>query len=446
MPSDTIFALASGSYNKASLCVYRISGPQTRDVFFKLTQKTKVIDRRASRCKLFDTFNNLIDDTICIYFIAPNSFTGEDVLELHTHGGVAVSQAIVSELTLLGARPAEPGEFSKRAFLNGKIDLSQAEAIMDIVNAETSAQRRLALQYLEGHASKIYHEWRNNIIRLLAFIETSIDFSEEDIPSNLIEETKASIVTVVNTIDAYLLDGKRGEKLKEGLNVSIIGPPNAGKSSILNYLAGRSVAIVSEIPGTTRDLIEIHLDLKGYPVNLIDSAGIRETKDEIEIEGINRAINTAKKSDLIMIVLESKLDIELDIPILSLMEQDYIIVLNKIDLFECDEVNFNKNIALDKVFKVSAKNGNGINELLDYLTAVAQDRLSGGYNVVIANARHRISLEKASQALKNSLNQDHLELMAEEMRTAAFEIARITGAVDIEDILNVIFSEFCIGK
>ena len=382
-----------------------------------------------------------LDDGLVLWFPAPRSATGEDVAEFHVHGSRAVLGAVMRVLGRLGMRLAEPGEFTRRAFLNGKLDLLQAEAIADLAAAETEAQRRQALRQLDGELGGLYYGWRDRLTRILAHLEAAIDFPDEDLPKGLADEVKGGITQLQGEIAAHL-DDRRGERLRQGIGIAIIGPTNAGKSSLLNLLARRDAAIVSETAGTTRDIIEVQLDLDGYPVTVIDTAGIRETADPVEQEGVRRARARAAEADLILWLTDAEgpgLLPQSDAPVWR--------VRNKIDLVATAETLRGGKTG-EKTFVISARHGDGIAELLSALVGFAQDFFGATEGGLIARARQRDLLQQAAASLQRSIAAigKGEELAAEDLRSAAYALGRLLGRVDVEDILDVIFREFCIGK
>ena len=438
---DSIFALASGS-GRTALAVYRLSGPLTGPALAQLAGEVPP-PRLASLRLLRDKAGEEIDQGLVLWFPAPHSFTGEDVAELHLHGGRAVGQAIMAALVDLGLRPAEPGEFSRRAFAAGKLDLTQAEAIADVIDADTKAQRRQALAQLQGALGTLYEGWRQRLLRAQAHMEAAIDFADEDLPAGLLDRAKADLARLAGEISAHLADQGRGERLRDGLRVVLLGAPNAGKSSLLNHLTGREAAIVSAVAGTTRDVIEVGLDLAGYPLTLADTAGLREVAESIEQEGVRRARAQAEMADIKLVVLDGEQWPQLDAESRTLLDEDCLVLLNKADLLR-DEPP--REVAGHPLFAVSAKTGEGIDALLVRLEAMARDRLSGGSGPALTRARHRAALSEAVAALERGSQQTLPELMAEDVRVAARAIGRITGRVDVEAMLDIIFREFCIGK
>jgi tRNA modification GTPase len=444
LTGDTIFAMASGT-GRAGVAVYRLSGPLAGPALRVLSGRPLPEPRRAKRVRLFDHSGDVIDDGLALWFPGPASFTGEDVVELQLHGGLAVAAAITEALLTLELRPAEPGEFSRRAFEAGKLDLTQAEAVADLVDAETAAQRRQALRQLDGALSRLYDDWRTRLIKIQAHMEAAIDFADEDLPADLFAQAHATIAVLADTVTAHLRDGGRGERLREGLMVAIVGAPNVGKSSLLNRLAGREAAIVSTRAGTTRDVVEVHLELAGYPLALADTAGIRETADEIEAEGMRRALLRAGQADLRLVVLDGTMLPGLDPASLELIDRQSMVVINKID--QAGD-HLPMTVADRPAFPVSALSGKGIEALANALGVWAGDRLAvrGSDAPVLTRARHRVALEETVAALRRSHHETLPELIAEDVRLAAQALGRITGRVDVEDVLDVLFGEFCIGK
>lgn len=440
----TIFALATAP-GRAGVAVVRVSGPGSGEALSALTGKPPPAPRMATLVRLRDpSTGEALDDALVLRFTAPRSFTGEDVVELHLHGGRAVVAGVVEALSALpGLRVAEPGEFTRRAFENGKLDLTEAEAVADLVDAETSAQRRQALRQMEGALGQLYDGWRERLTRSLAHIEADIDFPDEDLPSGVSDAARPVLDALAAEIDAHLDDRGRGERLREGLHIAIVGAPNAGKSSLLNALARREAAIVSARAGTTRDVIEVHLDLGGYPVVLADTAGLREAAaDEVEEEGIRRALDRAARADVKVAVFDATALPALDPATVALVDKDTVVVLNKTDVADAPVPVVGGQDAV----AVSARTGAGLPELERRLTAFTADRLAGSGAPALTRARHRSALEECRDALRRALDAPLPELMAEDVRLASRALGRITGRVDVEDLLDVIFRDFCIGK
>jgi len=428
---DTIYALASG-HGRAGVAVIRVSGPKANETLRQLSRAEPPSERIASiRTLIGKTNSTLIDAALILRFAGPRSYTGEDVVELHVHGGPAVISILLDELGgLPGLRLAEPGEFTRRAVENGRLDLTQAEAIADLVDAETEAQRQQAVRQLEGNLGQLYEKWRSQLIRCAAWIEASIDFPDEEIPPDAVERSRRDIAIIANEMQSHLSDGRRGEILRDGLHIAVIGAPNAGKSSLVNALAQRDVAIVSDIPGTTRDVLEVRLNLKGYPVVLSDTAGLREARDPIEAEGVRRAEARAKAADLRLLVLDGA-----EPNRTSRWEGD-IEVLSKADLVHQHS---------DGLW-VSAKTGEGLAQLIDLLAKHAEQRMEVSEAPALSRPRHRLAIEKAERHLRDAVASSAPELAAEHLRVALREIGRITGRVDLDELLDVVFRDFCLGK
>lgn len=441
----TIFALSSGQ-GRAAVAVIRISGPAAGDVIVRMAPprpKTRMAVLR--RLKHPET-GEVLDDALVFWSEAPKSETGEDVAELQVHGGRAVVKAVLEALGRIpGCRMAEPGEFARRAFDNGKIDLAEAEGLADLIDAETEGQRRQALLQASGAVSAIYEGWRASLIDAAALVEAAIDFSDEaEVASSSIDQARGVVETLRAAIRCHLDDGHRGEILRDGFRVALAGPPNVGKSSLLNALARRDAAIVSDEAGTTRDVIEVRLDLDGIPVIVSDTAGIRAAEGKIEAEGIRRSLAVAKSADLV-IWLKDVNDLETTLPNEFTERADRtLLVLNKVDL-----LSGGKPPAIpDDLIAVSARTGAGIGNLTRRLAAIAADRIGPFETPAIAHVRHRQLIEASAEALEQFLLGDphHIELRAEDLRQAAQALGRVTGRVDVEDVLDQVFKRFCIGK
>jgi tRNA modification GTPase len=436
--NPTIYALASAA-GRAGVAVWRLSGGRAAEVLTTLTGRPPPAPRRATRVRLVDPGSGeIIDDGLAVWFPAPRSFTGEDVVELHLHGGRAVAQALAESLGRQGLRPAEPGEFSRRAFLNGKMDLTQAEAIADLVDAETAAQRKQALRQMDGGLARLADGWRGQVIGLLARLEAEIDFADEDIPAGLMEQVAGGVAALAGELAGHLADNHRGERLRDGIHIAILGAPNAGKSSLLNRLAGRDAAIVSAQAGTTRDVIEVHLDLGGWPVVLADTAGLREAACDVEAEGVRRALARAEAADLKLAVLDGGI---LDSATLAVIDDATLVVANKADIGACPE-----QVAGRPVLVVSARTGQGIEAMVRALEDEVAARFAVTSAPMLTRARHRAAVEECREALVRFDPRAGAELAAEDLRLAARAIGRITGRIEVDDILDVIFHEFCIGK
>ena len=377
-----------------------------------------------------------LDDALALWFPGPRSVTGEDVAELHLHGSRAVLAAVMAALRAQGLRLAEPGEFTRRAFENGKLDLVQAEAVADLAAAETEAQRRQAVRQLGGHLGALYREWGDRLLRLLAHLEAAIDFPDEDLPPEIEARVEVESAALAGEIAAHLADGHRGERLRDGIAVAILGPPNAGKSSLLNQLARREAAITSPVAGTTRDVIEVAIDLAGYPVVLADTAGLRDSADLVEQEGLRRALARAEAAELRLFVFDARRPQDAA-GAAQWPGPDTLLVANKIDLVA--------DRGPEGAMPVSALTGEGIPALIAQLAA----RIAASYAVaapLLTRARHREALEEAETALRRALAAPLPELRAEDLRLAWRSLGRITGRVDVEDLLDIIFADFCLGK
>jgi len=448
MKADTIYALASGA-GRAGVAVVRISGRESQAAFASLSD-AELKPRQAVRTVVKEKESGVrLDDGLAILFPAPASFTGEDVVELHIHGGRAVIAGILEALgRIQGLRLAEPGEFTRRAFEGGKMDLTAAEGLADLVAAETEAQRRQALRQSRGELGNLYESWRQRLIEALAHLEASIDFSDEALPETLVGGVEKELAFLTDEINAHLADERRGERLRDGFHLAIIGPPNVGKSKLLNVLAQREAAIVSATAGTTRDIVEVHLDLAGYPVVVADTAGLRKSNDAIEKEGVRRAHHRARDADMRLVVFDAETWPVLDENTRALIDGDTIIVVNKVDL-----ANPGDKLAVDEIeaIPISALTGAGIERLLTTLANRVARSFDNMAAPVPTRARHRQALEDCGNALDRvrraaTERQQASELMAEDMRLATRALGRITGRVDVEDLLDVIFRDFCIGK
>lgn len=440
----TIFALATPP-GRSGVAVIRISGSRASHALIELGIAPLPAPRMATLATLLHPTNKAaLDKALVLWFPAPASFTGEDVAELHLHGSQAVIRSVIDALSgIEGLRLAEPGEFSRQAFANGKFDLTQAEGLADLIDAQTEAQRRQAMRQMQGHLRELYDGFRTQTIRSLAFIEAYIDFPDEEIPPSVTEQIHGEITTLIDSITRHLSDNRSGERIREGLYAVIIGPPNAGKSSLLNYLAKREAAIVSATAGTTRDIIEVQLDIDGYPLTLADTAGLRETSDEIENEGIRRALERASHADIKIAIFDITTLHELDQQTLDMVGESPIILLNKVDSGLCPP---SLPPALAQGVPVSITSNLGIDAFTIKLKEHIQILVSPSDNAVITRARHRVALENTVIHLKNYLSSSAIELACEELRRAAVEIGSITGIITVEDVLDELFSNFCIGK
>lgn len=459
--SDTIYALASAQ-GVAGVAVIRVSGGRAAYVFRTLTKKDQLpLPRQTSVQNIYSsvTPDKKLDTAMVIYFEGPRSFTGEDVLELHLHGGPVVVESVLDALSEFeNVRLAMPGEFTRRAFENGKLDLTEAEAIGDLIHAETQAQHELAIGQMDGAISKIYDEWSKRLAKLLAYSEAEIDFPDEDLPESLIDTLRPQIQTLIEDFDGVLNKSHVAEKLRKGIVVTIIGAPNAGKSSLLNALANEDVAIVTDLAGTTRDVLDVRMNIGGYAVTVSDTAGLRDKlnledrQDAIEAEGIKRALKRASSSDYRLLVIDAS---DLSATHDDIMSYDHLIddhcfiVLNKLDLLEDSSIQglgpMSQNAG---VFKVSAHTKEG----LDQLIAAIELRLSKDFqrtdHTVLTRARHSEALKLSRACLERASAGNHYgdELLAEDLRLALRHLGRITGRVDVEDLLDIVFKDFCIGK
>lgn len=438
MAPATIFALASGA-GRAGIAVIRISGPEAGAALRALAGDGPAAPRVAMLRRLRDSRGETLDDALVLWFPAPHSFTGEDVAELHIHGGAAVIAAVTDALQHLGLRLAEPGEFSRRAFEHGKLDLTAAEAIADLVDAETEGQRRQALRQMEGALARLYDGWRTQLLSALALLEAEIDFPDEDLPEGVASRAAPILTALADDMAAHLADNARGERVRDGFRIAIIGAPNAGKSSLLNALAQREAAIVSDVPGTTRDVVEVRLVLAGFPVWIADTAGLREARDAIESEGVRRALARAEDADLRIGVSEGAVDARLA----AALKPEDLLVQSKADLHP-DETPTLK--PLWETLHTSSVTGAGIAQLEAALATRVMRALSSVETPALTRARHRALVAEAESALRRALDARGAELAAEDARFAARALGRITGRIDVEDVLGEIFASFCIGK
>ncbi len=437
----TIYAFSTAP-GKSAIAVLRVSGPAAAESIRHLTKRDLPKPRHAALRRIFSG-GERIDDALVLWIPGPKSETGEDMAEFHLHGGRAIAAAALEALAQLsGYRAAGPGDFTRQAFDNGRLDLTQAEAIADLVEAETAAQRRQALRQMDGALGQLYEGWREKLVASLAHLEAAIDFPEEDLPATVTTTLDHDIQWLQGEITQCLDDGRRGERLREGFSIAILGAPNAGKSSLLNALAGREAAIVSARAGTTRDVIEVHLDIAGYPVILADTAGLRQTADEIEAEGVRRALARAAAADLRIVLFDATRWPATDRETADQIDDNSLILLTKSDLSCPADPRVGERPAL----AVSARTGAGIAELLARLEAMAIERFCPGALPALTRQRHRQALAECRAALDRAMDAPSLELKAEDLRLAARALGRITGRVDVEDILDRIFRDFCIGK
>ena len=442
---DTIFALASAP-GKAAVAMVRLSGPAAGMALCRLTGGDLPPPRQAMLCRLADPESgDEIDRVLVLWFPAPASYTGEDVAEFHVHGGRAVTAALLAALGAMAElRPAEAGEFSRRAFEHGKLDLTAAEGIADLVDAETEIQRRQALRQSGGALAELYEDWRLRLLKTRALIESTIDFSDQELPPGILAPVAPEISAIGAEIAAHLHDGGRGERLREGVQIAILGPVNAGKSSLINRLSGRDAAIVAAEPGTTRDVIEVRMDLSGWPLTIADTAGLRAAASAVEAEGVRRARARAAEADLKIVMLDGARWPSVGKEAEALIDSDTLTVLNKCDLLS--DKTGQAVIGGKPTLKISCKTGEGLDSLLARIEDFLAARYLPSAAPVLTRARHRHALEKCLESLRRYDIDAGAELAAEELRLAADALGRITGRSDIEQVLDIIFKDFCIGK
>ena len=442
----TIYALSSGQ-GIAGISVIRVSGPGTKNIIKKLTDYDLPIPRIAARRKFNKiNTNELIDDGILIWFPGPNSYTGEDMAEFHLHGSKAVIDAMHYSLSKIDdCRLAEPGEFTKIAFQNGKINLLEAESISDLISSETEIQRKQAIKILSGRSSFKFNSIRERLLKILSNIEAKIDFPEDDLPDDILKNIHLETRSIKNEINKILNDQKVGERIREGFKISIVGPTNVGKSSLLNYLAKREVSIVSKIAGTTRDVIEVHLNLDGYPVIMSDTAGIRVSNDEIESKGIDLALNAAENADLNLIVLEPK-SVDFRGFLAEISSDKAIFIVNKADL-GIEETS--SEIKKYNPIYISVKEEKNLDKLITLIKENLKNKFISSNDIFITRQRHRFNLEECVKNLENFEQKKSIQdfdKAAEDLRLATRYLGMIVGKVDVEEILGSIFGDFCIGK
>jgi tRNA modification GTPase len=461
---DTIYALASAQ-GRAGIAVVRVSGPKAAQSLARLSSD-HFPQRQAVLSKIYDPQTGaLIDEPIIIYFQPPRSYTGEDVVEYHIHGGKAVRDSLLNALSHMdGHRMAEAGEFTRRAFENGRMDLTQAEAVADLIHAETEAQKQLALSQMGGALAELYQGWASQLVKALAYAEAQIDFSEEDLPEDEIKsQVEPVLMQIFQDIAVHLDDGNRGEILRDGIKIAVIGAPNAGKSSLVNALAKRDVAIVSDVAGTTRDVLEVHLDLNGYPVTLYDTAGLRpeqlgdeSAQDKIESEGIKRALKIAAEADFKILLFDGTED-SLHPQTLALQDEKSIIVINKCDLY-CHSERSEESLKYErdslsqapqnnKNMYISTFTGEGLSVFIEHVSRETMKLFEDiQHSPSLTRARHREALTEANEHIQRALSSVSPDMIAEDIRLAVRAIGKITGRTDVEDLLDIIFRDFCIGK
>ena len=442
----TIYALSSGP-GVSGVAIIRISGSETSEVIKSLTKKDLPKPRMATLRKINNiNTSELIDEGIILWFPGPESYTGEDMAEIHVHGGKAVVLALQKEIVKIkNCRLAEPGEFTKLAFQNGKINLLKAESIADLISAETEIQRLQAIKIMEGKSSAKFNELREKLLKVLSFMEAKIDFPEEDLPEENLKKIKNDCSEVLNEINKILNDQKVGEITREGFKIAIIGPTNAGKSSLINNLSNREVAIVSEIAGTTRDVVETHLNIDGYPVIMSDTAGIRDSKDEIEKKGIRLSLKKAEKADLKLVVVDAK-NVDLSGYLNDLLKNNAILVVNKSDLLN---EKLDAEVSKLNPVLISLKNNTNIDILISRIKNNLKNKFISEEDILITRERHRQHLVQCVNYLKEFLLKNEkkdFDKAAEDLRLATRHLGMIVGKVDVEEILGSIFNDFCIGK
>ena len=432
----TIYAISTAP-GTAGLAVIRMSGPRALEALNAIVRNKEFIHSKFTKCKFYHPINHKhLDSGLAVYFKSPKSFTGEDVVELHIHGGYANTSIILSALASIKyLRIANQGEFTKRAFINNKIDLTGIEALGDLINSQTEQQHEQALFHMGGSLSKLYLNWRKKLIELTALIEVELDFADEDLPDNISNNLHNKIDLIIAEMESHLGESNKGEILRNGFKIAIIGEPNVGKSSLINLLAKRDVAIVSEIAGTTRDAIEVNLNIAGFPVVIVDTAGLRESNDKIENLGINIALTKIEESNAVIEVFTD--------PKKIVSKHNYIPVLNKIDLIDINKKD------LGQAIPISVLNNSGIDLLINKIEQIIKNYFPSTSETIPTHIRYKLGVTKIIQSLNNAKDVNLLEspeLVVEELRSGIYEIGRLTGTVDVEEYLEVIFKEFCIGK
>ena len=432
----TIYAISTAP-GTAGLAVIRMSGPRALEALNAIVRNKEFIHSKFTKCKFYHPVNHKhLDSGLAVYFKGPKSFTGEDVVELHIHGGYANTSIILSALASIKyLRIANQGEFTKRAFINNKIDLTGIEALGDLINSQTEQQHEQALFHMGGSLSKLYLNWRKKLIELTALIEVELDFADEDLPDNISNNLHNKIDLIIAEMENHLGESNKGEILRNGFKIAIIGEPNVGKSSLINLLAKRDVAIVSEIAGTTRDAIEVNLNIAGFPVVIVDTAGLRESNDKIENLGINIALTKIEESNAVIEVFTD--------PKKIVSKHNYIPVLNKIDLIDINKKD------LGQAIPISVLNNSGIDLLINKIEQIIKNYFPSTSETIPTHVRYKLGVTKIIQSLNNAKDVNLLEspeLVVEELRSGIHEIGRLTGTVDVEEYLEVIFKEFCIGK
>ncbi len=443
MDNQTIYALSTVQ-GRSGVAVIRISGSNALEAINLLTDiDTKHIKPRyAYFATLKNQSGQSLDQALILYFKAPHSFTGEDIVEMQTHGSRAVINSVLSALSAIkGFRYALAGEFSKRAFYNHKMDLTQAEGLADLIDAETSEQQKFAMRQMEGNLKNLYDGWREQLLHVLAHLEAYIDFPDEELPKDVIQNLENTVFKIIREIKQHLQGDTIGESLRDGFRVVILGAPNSGKSSLINALTSREAVIVSDIAGTTRDAIDIHMDINGYPVIFTDTAGLRETSEEIEQQGIKIALQKAADGDLIINLFDCSKDTCQ--PLENVDNSKVINVANKIDKISSSAL---KSLRAQNIITISAKNKSGIDELLQAVVAKISSRVTASSGLLITRHRYREALKNTIDNLLQFNFNKEIELSAEDIRLAARELGKITGYIEVDEILDKIFGSFCIGK
>lgn len=433
---DTIYALSS-AYGKAGVSVFRISGSMALPIIEKLTKGKKIIPNKMFYSGFYNPKNNeLLDTGMAVFFKGPASYTGEDTVELFTHGSIAIVDVLYSVLnTFKDTRLAEPGEFTKQAFLNGRLDLTQVESIADLIEAQTESQRKLALKNANGEEAKLYKSWRDALVKILAWYEASIDFSEDEMPKDVIEKSDKKLVELVSEMNKHINTVNVATRIKNGLNVAIIGKPNVGKSSLFNKIIGENKAIVSSIAGTTRDVVDASIDIDGFKINLSDTAGLNEkTSDKIEKKGIKKANQIAKLADIKIYVVDNIKSIDE-----KKIDKDTIVILNKID--KKKNIDDNKNI-----IPISVKSGENFDKFWKVFTKKIKEKMSFSNDITMSQQRYKIALSNCMSELNQAIKEQQIDLKAEHIRLATENIGNITGEVYFNELLDEIFSSFCLGK
>lgn len=447
MTAETIYALST-VYGKSGVAVIRISGPSALQAITRMTDidVSGIKPRYAYFSKISDIDSReTLDQSLVLYFKGPYSFTGEDIVEFQTHGSKAVINSLMENLSRLpDFRLAEPGEYSRRAFYNGKMDLTEAEGLADLIDSETTEQQKYAMRQMEGGLKNLYEDWRTRLVKILAHLEAFIDFPDEDIPSSVMSDMKNTVFKLEDEINQHLNGDSIGERLREGFRVVIIGSPNAGKSSLLNAIVKRDAVIVSDIAGTTRDAIDIHLDLNGYPVMFTDTAGLRETEEEIEKKGIDIAYSKIHDADLVICLFDASLDnVQVFDKIRNSLKNRALFVANKSDKLSPEQCS---NLKKSGCLVISAKYKDGVDELLQKIGDNIKERFTSNSSLLITRRRYREALKDVVDNLQAFGFDKEIELTAEDIRLAARALGKITGRIEVDEVLDKIFGDFCIGK